>query len=102
MTGQRNQLGDVIVLLQLQLVREKQTDVHQQQQEQDFDPVAGRQRLPADPAIGKEPKLRSAIRRCHVKCSKIGNPGRGESAGGSLKVGEIGRGVNVSAAGVPW
>src|SRR5262249_56741621 len=61
--GQRNQLSQVIVLLQLQLLRKEQPDIHKQQDEHQFDPVACGQCLPADPAIWKKPELWSSASR---------------------------------------
>src|SRR5215470_9714553 len=102
MPSQRHHRGQVIAGLHCQLLGEQQPDVDEQKNESQFDPIAGRKRLPADPFIRKEAELWSAIRRAHAISSNMWNPGRGESAGGSLKVGESGQGVNVSVAGVPW
>ena len=59
--------------------------------------IAGGQRPSADLAFGKKPELKSAVSRA-MQLLQIGNPGRGERRAWRLKIREIGRGVNVSAA----
>ncbi len=99
--GQWHHRRQVIARLYLQLLRKQQTDIHEQQNESQFDPIAGGKGLPADPFIRKKAELWSAIIRGHA-IAPIWEPGRGDCAGGSLTVGEMAGGVNVSAAGVPW